>query len=78
MRDAATPEAAVPQISRDELFARLSDPTLTIVNVLPRASWQAKRIPRSLSLPLAEIAERAASVLPRKDDDIAVYCAAGT
>jgi rhodanese-related sulfurtransferase len=78
VRDAAAPEAAVPQITRDELVARLNDPTLTIVNVLPRATWQAKRIPRSLSLPLVEIPDRAAAVLPRKSDDIAVYCAADT
>lgn len=78
MRDAAAPEAAVPQISREELLARLDDPSLTIVNVLPRASWQTKRIPRSLSLPLGEIPDRAGAVLPRRSDDIAVYCAADT
>lgn len=78
MRDAAAPETAVPRITRDELVARVQDPTLTIVNVLPHASWQAKRIPRSLSLPLAEIPDHATVVLPRKDDDIAVYCAADT
>jgi rhodanese-related sulfurtransferase len=69
---------AVPQISRDELRSRLYDPSLTIVNVLAREAWTQQRIPRSLSLPLAEIPERAVSVLPDRDADIAVYCASPT
>ena len=71
----ATP---VPQISRDELVERLHDPTLTIVNVLPAEAWKAQRIHGSLSLPEAEIATRAASVLPDRNADIAVYCASPT
>ena len=72
----ATPP--IPQISREELLARLRDPTLTIVNVLAREAWRAQRIPRSLSLPLAEIGSRAGVVLPDRDADIAVYCASPT
>ena len=68
----------VPQIDRDELLRRLHDPTLTIVNVLARAAWEEQRIPRSISLPVAEIPERAAAVLPDKEADIAVYCASPT
>jgi len=71
-------DAAVPQISREELVSRLYDPALTIVNVLPRAAWQEARIPRSLSLPVAEILPRAATVLPDRGADIAVYCASPT
>lgn len=69
---------SVPQISRDEMVARLHDPSLTIVNVLAREAWKAQRIPGSLSLPVAEIPSRAASVLPDKNADIAVYCASPT
>ena len=69
---------SVPQISRDELVARLHDPSLTIVNVLPASAWKAQRIHGSLSLPEADIATRAASVLPDRDADIAVYCASPT
>jgi len=68
----------VPQISREELVSRLYDPALTIVNVLARAAWEEARIPRSLSLPVAEIRERAAAVLPDRDADIAIYCASPT
>ena len=69
---------SVPQISREELVARLHDPTLTIVNVLPEGAWKAQRIHGSLSLPEAEIPARAASVLPDRNADIAVYCASPT
>ena len=69
---------SVPQITRDELVARLRDPSLTVVNVLPKEAWKAKRIPGSLSLPLADIPARAAAVLPDPGADIAVYCASPT
>ena len=68
----------VPQISREELIARLRDRTLTIVNVLAREAWRAQRIPGSLSLPVADIGAQAATVLPDRDADIAVYCASPT
>jgi rhodanese-related sulfurtransferase len=71
-------ETVVPQISREELVARLADPALTIVNVLPAEAWRAKRIPGSLSLPLADIPSRATAVLPDRTADIAVYCASDT
>lgn len=70
--------STIPQIFRDELVARLHDPSLTIVNVLAREAWKQQRIPGSLSLPLADIPARAASVLPARDADIAVYCASHT
>jgi len=70
--------ASVPQIFRDELAARLHDPSLTLVNVLPASAWKAQRIQGSLSLPEAEIVTRAASVLPDRNADIAVYCASPT
>lgn len=69
---------SVPQISRDEMAARLHDKTLTLVNVLPHKAWRAKRIAGSISLPEAEIEARAATVLPDRDADIAVYCASPT
>jgi rhodanese-related sulfurtransferase len=73
-----TTAPAVPQISRDELVSRRDDPTLTIVNVLAREAWHQQRIPGSLSLPLAEIPDGAAAVLPDRDADIAIYCASPT
>jgi len=69
---------SVPQISREELVARVHDPTLTIVNVLAKEAWRAQRIPGSLSLPEADIPRLATTVLPDRDADIAVYCASPT
>ena len=56
----------------------LDDKTLTIVNVLPEKAWKAERIRGSISLPEAEIETRAASLLPDRDAEIAVYCASPT
>ena len=71
-------DPSVPQITRDELLARLHDPALTIVNVLARKAWVIQRIPGSLSLPEADIVARAATVLPDRSADIVVYCASPT
>lgn len=62
----------------EELRRRFEDPELTIVNVLPRAAWEGSRIPRSISLPLAEIEKRANQVLPDPAREIVVYCGGPT
>jgi len=69
---------SVPEISRDEVRARLGDPSLALVNVLPREAFAASRIPGSVSLPVPEIPQRAREVLPRPSQEIAVYCASST
>ena len=61
-------------ISRNEIRRRLRDPTLVLVNVLPRTTFEDSRIPGSLSLPLTDLASHAAQVLPDPSADIAVYC----
>jgi len=62
-------------ISKDELRARFKDPSLVIVNVLPREAFLAAHIPGSISLPVAEMNERAASILPSLSQEVAIYCA---
>jgi rhodanese-related sulfurtransferase len=69
---------SVPQISREELVARLYDPSLTIVNVLAHEAWRTQRIRGSISLPVADIPARSAVVLPDLEADIVVYCASPT
>lgn len=64
-------------ITHEELLARLGDPALAIINVLPRASFEEGRIPGSLSLPIAELEARAAALLPVPSQEIAVYCGGG-
>jgi rhodanese-related sulfurtransferase len=77
-----TPEAAsiltpspLSEITRDELLRRLNDPSLTIVDALPQASYETSHIPRSINVPVSEIEERAPVLLPDRAAEIAVYCA---
>ena len=65
-------------ISRDEILARLHDPALLLVNVMPKETFEAGHIPRSISLPVAEIEKCALQVLPDMTREIAVYCAGPT
>ena len=67
-----------PQISRSELIARLRDPRLTIVNVMPKSTFDDGHIPESINLPLAEIDGSARTVMPDLAQEIAIYCAGPT
>jgi rhodanese-related sulfurtransferase len=67
-----------PHISRAELRARLSDKDLAIIDVMPRETFRDGHIPRSLNLPLSEIAGRARGLLPDLSQEIAIYCASPT
>ena len=71
-------EAAAPEITHEELRSRLSDPTLTIVDVLPRASYEEHHIRGAVSLPLADIPAKADLLLPDRSREIAVYCGSPT
>ncbi len=62
------------EISREEIQQRLDDPSLILVDVLPRDAYATGHIPGALSLPLAEIPARAHEVLPDHTAEIAVYC----
>jgi rhodanese-related sulfurtransferase len=61
----------------DELRRRIDDEdtSFVLLNVLPRASFEAGRIPGSVHLPLDEIAERVREVLPSPGQEVVVYCA---
>lgn len=61
-------------ISRDELLARLRDPSLAIINVLSHEAFAAEHILGSLNLPVAEIVEKARSLLQNTSQEIVVYC----
>ena len=71
-------QAAPALIPYDELLSRLGDPGLTILDVLPRHTYEEAHIPGALSMPLEEIPQRAAGVLPDKDREIVVYCGGPT
>jgi rhodanese-related sulfurtransferase len=71
----AAPAAEVRESSRDEIERRLDDPTLLLVDVLPREAYTAEHIPRALNLPLAEVEQRGPELLPQRNAEIAAYCA---
>jgi len=64
----------LPEISREELIRRLKDSSLTIVDVLPQASFVEAHIPRAINIPLEQIQTRARELLPDFATEIAVYC----
>jgi len=65
-------------VSREEIAARLRDPSLVLVNVSPKDTFELGHIPRSINLPVAEIEACAPQLLPHHDREIIVYCAGAT
>jgi ubiquinone/menaquinone biosynthesis C-methylase UbiE/rhodanese-related sulfurtransferase len=74
----ATASIDPPDISREEIRRRGRDPSLILVDALPRESFASGHIPGALSLPLEEISARAAEILPDPAAEIAVYCGSST
>jgi rhodanese-related sulfurtransferase len=66
------------EISREELYRRLDDGALAVVDVLPKEAYTREHISGAVNLPLAELALRAQDVLPDRTTEIAVYCASFT
>jgi rhodanese-related sulfurtransferase len=71
---AAAYSSGVPEITRDELLRRLHDSSLTIVDVLPQASYVEAHIPGAINVPLEQIQTHAREQLPDFAAEIAVYC----
>jgi ArsR family transcriptional regulator len=71
----AAAAAETREISRDEIRRRLGDPTLLLVDVLPREAYAVEHISGAVNLPLAEVEKYALQVLPDRTADIAAYCA---
>ena len=72
----ATSPAAV--ITREEILARLKDPSLWLVNVMPKEVFEAGHIPRSLNLPLSEIETKARQLFPDVAQELVIYCGGPT
>jgi rhodanese-related sulfurtransferase len=71
----APPQAKhAEEISREELLRRLHDTTLVIVDVLPAVAFAERHIAGAVNLPVAEIPDRASTVLPDRGQEVAVYC----
>jgi rhodanese-related sulfurtransferase len=66
------------QIAREEILARLNDPSLLLVNVMPKEAFEEGHIPRSLNLPLSEIEAKARQVFPEIGRELVIYCGGPT
>ena len=62
----------------EELYQRLHDPSLRVVDVLPKEVYDAGHVPGAINLPLAELALRAPEALPNRSIEVAVSCASFT
>ena len=65
-------------ISREEILARLNDPALLLVNVMPKETFEAGHIPHSINLPVTEIDGKARQILPDLTREVIIYCAGPT
>jgi ArsR family transcriptional regulator len=68
----------VSTISRDELIAGLRARRIALVDVLSPESFASRHIPGAINLPVADLARRAAEVLPDKTARIVTYCGGPT
>ena len=62
----------------DEIRRRTGDPDFTLIDVLPRESFLAGHLPGARSLPLVDVAARAAEMLPDRGADLVAYCGGPT
>ena len=72
------PAAEIVTVDYEEFCRQRQEPGVAIVDVLPTQAFERSHIPSALSLPVADIAERAAEVLPDKSQEIIVYCGSFT
>jgi rhodanese-related sulfurtransferase len=68
----------IPEVSREDLVRGLRDGSLTLVDVLSPESFAAMHIPGAISLPVVDLARRAADVLPDRGARIVTYCGGPT
>jgi rhodanese-related sulfurtransferase len=66
------------QIAREEILARLNDPSLLLVNVMPKETFVDGHIPRSINLPLSEVGTRARQLFPDLNRELVIYCGGPT
>jgi sulfur-carrier protein adenylyltransferase/sulfurtransferase len=69
-------EASARQVGAAEAV-RLAAEGYRVVDVRDQTEWDAGHIPGATHLPLAELAGRAAEVLPDPDEELLVHCAVG-
>ena len=70
--------APSPHLTRDEVRARLRSGGPILVDVRVRAGFDEGHLPGAISLPVAEIPQRAREILPDPSREIIVYCGSFT
>ena len=65
-------------ITREEILARLNDPSLLLVNVMPKETFADGHIPRSLNLPLSEVETKARQLFADIGRELVIYCGGPT
>ena len=66
-------------ISRDELSNKIErKDKFTLVETLPRATYEHAHLPGAINLPLDQLQTLAPQLLPDKAAEIIVYCASPT
>jgi rhodanese-related sulfurtransferase len=65
-------------VSRKELVRDAPRGRVVLVDVLSPESFASRHIPGAINLPVADMARRAADVLPDRDAPVVVYCGGPT
>jgi rhodanese-related sulfurtransferase len=68
----------ISELSREDLIRGLRAGRITLVDVLSPESFAAMHIPGAISLPVVDLARRAAAVLPDRAAAIVTYCGGPT
>ena len=68
----------IAEITRDELVRAMTDRRITLVDVLSPETFAGVHIPGAISLPVADLARRAAALLPDRTASIVTYCGGPT
>ena len=68
----------IAMITREEILARLNDPSLLLVNVMPKETFADGRIPRSLNLPMSEVETKARQLFTDIGRELVIYCGGPT
>jgi rhodanese-related sulfurtransferase len=68
--------STVPRIGREELKAKLArGEAITIIEALPEPYYRRAHLPGAINIPVEQVPELAARLLPDKDAQAVVYCA---
>jgi rhodanese-related sulfurtransferase len=61
-------------ISRDELHSLIQAGQVTVLDALPASYYEQQHLPGALNLVEADVADKAATLLPDKNAPIVTYC----